>query len=302
MQKEKRRQKAEDMVRRYATEKRESAGERKTLPSANTGDKAFWLWIQEQVGKVVAVPLDRLVVKENVRFIVDADSAEFASLVADIADHGVEQNILVDLREGPEGDYELVVIAGQRRYLAAKQASKKNIDARIVRYSDRAERLARGLAENLHRKDLHPLERAEVYHALAEEGWSDEKIAHYYKLEAKTIQIFRRLGKYPEAAKSIIRRYPDKFSARLLFSKFLGKKWKNEGELLRALRQVAGEIEPLVKTRNKAIPELAEISKTVSASKLLSCKVTGTKEKGSVLIKYASEAGLQKLLTLLARS
>ena len=301
MQNQKRRQKAEEMVRRYATEKRDLQNEPRSSSTAQTEDKAFWLWMQEQVGKVVAVPLDRLAVRDNVRFLVDADSTEFASLVADIADHGVEQNILVDLRDEREGNYELVVIAGQRRYLAAKKAGKKTIDARIVRYTDRAERLARGLAENLHRKDLHSLERAEVYQALAEEGWSDERIGQYYKLEAKTIQIFRRLGKYPEAAKEIIKRYPDKFSARLLFSKFLGKSWKSEGELLRVLRQTVGDLEPTAKTRNKPIPELAEISKIIAASKSLNCKVTGTKEKGSILIKYTSEAGLQKLLDLLTK-
>lgn len=90
------------------------------------------------------------------------DEESLADLSASIQEIGVLQPVLVR----PVGDrYEL--IAGERRWRAAKRAGLTVIPA-IVRTTDDLGSAERALVENLHRKDLTPLEEASAYQQLIE--------------------------------------------------------------------------------------------------------------------------------------
>ena len=90
------------------------------------------------------------------------DEESLADLSASIQEIGVLQPVLVR----PVGDrYEL--IAGERRWRAAKRAGLSVIPA-IVRTTDDLGSAERALIENLHRKDLTPLEEASAYQQLIE--------------------------------------------------------------------------------------------------------------------------------------
>src|SRR5262245_25555738 len=93
-------------------------------------------------------------------------------LAASIRTSGVIQPIIV--RQVAER-YQL--IAGERRWRAARQAGLERIPA-IVREATDAESLELALVENLLREDLNPVEEAEAYRSLlAQFSWTQEQLA-----------------------------------------------------------------------------------------------------------------------------
>ncbi len=92
------------------------------------------------------------------------DEEALATLTASVAELGVLQPILV--REVGDERYEL--IAGERRWRAAKRAGLPSIPV-VVRTVDEVLSLEQALVENLHREDLNPLEEAAAYQQLMED-------------------------------------------------------------------------------------------------------------------------------------
>jgi len=91
------------------------------------------------------------------------DEESLASLTASVRELGILQPVLVR-RLGDS----FQLIAGERRFRAAKRAGLASIPA-IVRDADDAASLEQALVENLHREDLNPLEEAAGYQQLIEE-------------------------------------------------------------------------------------------------------------------------------------
>jgi len=92
------------------------------------------------------------------------DEEALVNLAASIRQHGVLQPLLV--RRLPTGYYQIV--AGERRWRAARLAGLTEIPAIVMEADDRkAAELA--LIENLQREDLNPLEEAEGFRVLTEE-------------------------------------------------------------------------------------------------------------------------------------
>jgi ParB family transcriptional regulator, chromosome partitioning protein len=87
-----------------------------------------------------------------------------AGLAASIRRQGVLQPVVVRPRR--EGGYEL--IAGERRWRAARDASVVTLPA-LVREADDRDSLLLGLVENVAREDLSPVEEARAYAALLDE-------------------------------------------------------------------------------------------------------------------------------------
>jgi ParB family chromosome partitioning protein len=92
------------------------------------------------------------------------DDAALEDLAASIREHGVMQPILVRPIEG--GRFEIV--AGERRWRAAKQAGLVAVPALVKAVPDQSA-LALALIENIQREDLNPLEQANGIHRLIEE-------------------------------------------------------------------------------------------------------------------------------------
>ncbi|HUX78994.1 MAG TPA: ParB/RepB/Spo0J family partition protein, partial [Alphaproteobacteria bacterium] len=85
---------------------------------------------------------------------------ELEALSVSIREKGVLQPILVRIHPEDQGKYEIV--AGERRWRAAKRAGLEYIPSLIKEFSD-AEALEVGLLENIQRQDLNPIEEAEGY-------------------------------------------------------------------------------------------------------------------------------------------
>jgi ParB family chromosome partitioning protein len=92
------------------------------------------------------------------------DEELLVSLAASIRAVGVLQPILVR----PSGPDRFELIAGERRWRAARRAGLQTIPA-LVRHTEDVRSLEHALVENLHRADLNPLEEAAAYQQLIEE-------------------------------------------------------------------------------------------------------------------------------------
>ena len=101
------------------------------------------------------------------------DEEAMTSLASSIREVGVLQPILV--RETGDDEYEL--IAGERRWRAARRAGLQTIPVLVQSATD-VHSLEQALVENLHREDLNPLEEAGAFQQLVDEfGYTHEQVA-----------------------------------------------------------------------------------------------------------------------------
>jgi ParB family chromosome partitioning protein len=95
------------------------------------------------------------------------DDEQLSSLAASIREIGVLQPILVRPIEGHTDEFEL--IAGERRWRAARRAGLSTIPVLIRRATTDQSSLEQALVENLHREDLNALEEAAAYQQLIDD-------------------------------------------------------------------------------------------------------------------------------------
>lgn len=124
---------------------------------------------------------------------------ELNDLASSLQQHGVLQPIMVT----PHGD-NYYIIAGERRWRAAKLAGLKTIPA-IVRTSQELQRLELALVENIQRVNLSPMEQALSIAYLHDHlNVSYDEISKQLGKGRSTITNFARLMKLPEAAKQAL--------------------------------------------------------------------------------------------------
>ncbi len=142
------------------------------------------------------VPIDKIVpnrLQPRATFVEES----LGELAESIRTTGVLQPILV--RGGPDGQFEL--IAGERRWRAAKLAGLTEIPAVIRSASDR-EALQLALIENLQREDLGPLERAAAYQKYIDAfgASADDLAAVLSESRSNVVNYLRLLRLQPEVA------------------------------------------------------------------------------------------------------
>jgi ParB family chromosome partitioning protein len=116
------------------------------------------------------VKIDSIVVKKQVRTI-GLNEESLKSLSESIAEKGVLQPILV--KELPDNYY--MIIAGERRFLASQLAALKEIPSLIIDNSDDITEIQ--LIENIQREDLNPVDLANSFEKLREEGKTLDEIS-----------------------------------------------------------------------------------------------------------------------------
>lgn len=128
------------------------------------------------------------------------DEEPLAALAGSLRERGVLQPVLV--RPQLDGRYEL--IAGERRWRAAKIAGIAQIPA-IVRRHDDAASLELALVENMVREDLNPVEEARACAALVEElGLTREQVGSRVGRSRVAVSNLMRLLDLPDDALSLI--------------------------------------------------------------------------------------------------
>ncbi|HCR44256.1 MAG TPA: stage 0 sporulation protein J [Ruminococcaceae bacterium] len=130
----------------------------------------------------------------------DFDEKSMAELADSIAQHGVLQPLLV--RPIPGGGYRIV--AGERRWRAARMAGVTEVPA-VVREMTDSEEMELALIENLQREDLNPLEEACGYKSLMDKyGMTQDDVSKTVGKSRPAVANALRLLNLPQAIQDML--------------------------------------------------------------------------------------------------
>ncbi len=236
--------------------------------------------------------------------------------LADLADsirtHGIIQPLTV--RRLASGYYQ--IIAGERRWRAAKMAQLSEVPAVIIEADDRKV-MELGLIENLQREDLNPVEEAKGYQVLIQEyGLTQDEVAQRMGKSRPAIANTLRLLGLPEAvlilleegsisaghARAILAAPTEELqikAAQMTATQGLSVR-QTEG-LVKAL-QVAEISKEKKAPASDASIYLAEVEKSLSSRFGRKVRVLAKGEKGRIELEYYSTDDLNALLDLLEQT
>ena len=234
------------------------------------------------------------------------DEEELQALADSIAIHGVIQPLTVRETEG--GYYQ--IIAGERRWRAARLANLSDIPAVIIEADDK-KAMELALIENLQRQDLNPVEEALGYRCLIDEyGLTQEDAAaRVGKSRPAVANSLRLLGLCPEVLELLRSGQITAGHARAILTLKEPKKQQDAAKKIISLSLSVRQAETLCKNMGKApVPKeqevfavdyVAECEK--SLSKHLGRKVTivNGKRKGRFELEFYGQDDLQTLLDAL---
>jgi len=130
------------------------------------------------------------------------DTGDLDDLAASIRAKGIIQPLVVR-REG----LKYILIAGERRLRAARQAGLKTVPVRLIDVDGDSDMVELSLIENLQRRDLNPVELAEGYRMLQQKwGLTQEIIAGRVGKDRATVANTLRLLELPEPILASIRK------------------------------------------------------------------------------------------------
>jgi ParB family chromosome partitioning protein len=235
------------------------------------------------------------------------DEESLASLAASIREVGVLQPVLV--RESGEDSYEL--IAGERRWRAARRAGLQTIPA-VVRNVNDVGRVEQALVENLHRQDLNPLDEAGAYQQLIEDfGLTHEQLSTRVGKSRVAITNALRLFQLPPTVQKMVREgqltagharallgTPDRS-----FQEALARKAAEQQLSVRAVedavkdRNELGGAEPGAEPARRKLPPpgVLELEELLSSHLETRVKVQLGSKKGRVTIDFASLEDLERI-------
>jgi len=128
------------------------------------------------------------------------DEEELQVLADSISQHGILQPIAV--RKAENGFYQ--IIAGERRWRAARLAGLRNVPVVVVEADD-ATTMELALIENLQRQDLNPMEEAMGYKQLMEEyGLTQEQVAQKVSKSRPAVANALRLLTLPSSITQLV--------------------------------------------------------------------------------------------------
>jgi ParB family chromosome partitioning protein len=158
-----------------------------------TNDKEQKINTKSKVQQIVYMPVDKIVPNIN-QPRVDFGEHEMEELVNSIKVFGIINPVVVT--KAKNNKYE--IIAGERRFRAAKIAGLKNIPV-IIRKVNNQEKLELALIENIQRKDLTPIEEAQSFRQLLDEfDMTHENIADRLSRSRSDISNTLRLLDLPK--------------------------------------------------------------------------------------------------------
>ena len=230
----------------------------------------------------------------------DFNQEALNSLAESIKEHGVVQPIIV--RKADEG-YQIV--AGERRWRAARLAGVKTIPAVIKDYSD-GQILEIALIENIQREDLNPIEEANAYKALMDEhDLSQDDIAKRLGKSRPAIgNSLRLLNLHDEIKDFLVEGKITAGHARALLGIEdnkkqidMAKRIIEEGLNVRQVEKIASKknVKNVPKEKSAEIIELEEKLRNFFGTKV---NLVHSKKRGKIEIEYYSIDDLERILNL----
>lgn len=233
----------------------------------------------------------------------DFNEAALAELADSISQHGILQPLL--LRPILGGGYQIV--AGERRWRAARMAGLSEVPAIIREMSD-SEVMELALIENLQREDLNPLEEAQGYRSLMDTfGFTQDEVSKTVgKSRPAIANALRLLNLPPKIQKMVNDGELSAGHARTLLS------FENKDEMQKAANLAAEkgisvrELEKISKKANeksvkeikvrKIIPYFSEVELALNEHLGRKVQVSGNKKRGVLQIEFYGEQDLSDLV------
>ena len=238
----------------------------------------------------------------------DFDEEELQALADSITVHGIIQPLTV--REMPNGYYQ--IIAGERRWRAARMANLSDVPAVIIEADDK-KAMELALIENLQRQDLNPLEEALGYQTLMNEyGLTQEEAAgRVGKSRPAVANALRLLGLCPEVQERVRKGELSAGHARAILQLKSEKKQQEAAQKIVALGLSVRQAELLCKNMSKepvpqkkevfAVDYVAECEKSLSKHLGRGVKIVNGKRKGRFEMEFYGQEDLQNLLDALMK-
>ena len=235
------------------------------------------------------------------------DPEALAELADSIREHGIIQPLTV--RRLSSGYYQ--IIAGERRWRAAKQAGLDEVPAVIIEADDRKV-MEIGLIENLQREDLNPAEEARGYQVLMNEyGMTQEQVAQRIGKSRPAVTNALRLLNLPEDLMALVEEGKlsagharallgaptpalQRQGARAVLDK--GLSVRQTEALVKALQK---EKKPKVRSEDMLAIYLADLEKNLGSQLGRKVHIQHRGKKGKLELEYYSEDDLETLLRLL---
>lgn len=232
------------------------------------------------------------------------DEQSLQELAESISEHGVIQPVLV--RPAKNG-YELV--AGERRYRAARRAGLAEIPA-IVRELDDRSNMLFALIENMQREDLNGMEEARGLQEMQEAyGLTQEQVAKTVGKSRPYVANALRLLKLPPAVQAMVEDGSLSAGHARTIAGFDGEKRQIEvaeqaaryGWSVREIEKLARQkIGKKRKTKPRQRDEHARrMEEELSVSLGTRVRIAGTQDKGKIELDYYSRDELDRLLDVL---
>jgi ParB family chromosome partitioning protein len=243
------------------------------------------------------------------------DEEALGSLADSIREVGVLQPILV--RPAGDGHYE--IIAGERRWRAARRVGLQTIPA-LVRETDDSTALEHALVENLHRDNLNPLEEAAAYQQLIEDFHltHDDVASRVGRSRASISNTLRLLQLPPAIQRSVQEKKISMGHARALlgspdraFQEELAKRIVADDLSVRAtedaVREHQGEAappetnggKPNAARRRLRPPGLLELEELLGDHLETRVKITMGSSRGKVVVEFSTLEDLERIYRLM---
>ena len=238
----------------------------------------------------------------------DFDEEELEALSESIAIHGIIQPLTV--REFGNGYYQ--IIAGERRWRAARMANLTEVPAVIVEADDK-KAMELALIENLQRQDLNPVEEAMGYQTLMEEyGMTQEETAQRVGKSRPTVaNALRLMNLCPTVLEMVRNGELTAGHARTILVLKDERKQQQAAQRIHALGLSVRQAELLCKNMTRqpapqpkvtlAVDYIGECEKSLSKQLGRGVKIINGKRKGKFELEFYGEEDLQNLLDALMK-
>ena len=236
----------------------------------------------------------------------DFDEEELQALADSITEHGIVQPLTV--RQLESGYYQ--IIAGERRWRAARIAGLSEVPAVIIEADDK-KAMELALIENLQRQDLNPVEEALGYRSLMEDyGLTQEETAKRVgKSRPAVANALRLLGLCPEVLEKLRSGELTAGHARAVLTVKSPKKQQEAAQKIIALGLSVRQAELLCKNMTRepepekevtlAVDYVAECEKSLSKHLGRGVQIVSGKRKGRFELEFYGQDDLQVLLDAL---
>jgi ParB family transcriptional regulator, chromosome partitioning protein len=228
------------------------------------------------------------------------DGEKMQELAASIREHGIIQPLVVTKNANS-----FEIIAGERRFQAAKIAGLKSVPA-IVREATEQQKLELAIIENIQRHDLNPIEEAKSYLKLAQEfDLSQDEIAKKVAKSRSAIANKERLLKLPvEIQKALIENKITEGHAKAILAIENPEKQRALFEMIvkgnLTVRQTEEKTKAVsVKTHQRMInvdPEVKRIEDMLTGALGTKVKLSKAGGGGKIIIDYYSKEELNNIL------